>query len=259
MINDIKAPIQYPPLDLKRCTEEPLWCKKEITKRLILLLLEWTRSRPLPFITHIQPGGPGPTRPPVIPSPAGEIYTIRSNTSDGRIYHVHATWSNARNDSVGTSAYYSEIQSPTAIYCIEHVLDYRIFRAFFDFDLSSIPSGSSVSSATLTLVAQTNFGHNVVVLEGTQILPLDTSDYNNFASVDFGHHSTTSGENIISINSAGKSFISSKLGGSAKLAVIEYDNDFLNVAPVYPATNYFGIYFANVPNLSFRPTLTITT
>lgn len=259
MTNDIKAPIQYPPLDLKRCTKEPLWCKKEITKRLILLLLEWTRSRALPFITHIQPAGPGPTRPPVIP-PVSEIdYPIYSTTGDGFVRrHLEATWPGARDAATGSGSLNgSQYYYPAASAYIWAGW-YYCYRSWFDFDLSSTPPGSSISSAILTLTRYGVIFTEISIQQGTQVLPLDNAEFQAFTGLFFAKASTSPSQINFTFNALGIAYLESVLGSTAYLCAREYQHDYLNVIPT---DNNFqtGFYYRESTTQANRPILTITT
>ena len=259
MTNDIKAPIHYPPLDLKRCTKEPLWCKKEITKRLILLLLEWTRSRALPFITHIQPAGPGPTRPPVNPAPSGAIYTIFSNTTDGHCRNtLKGTWPLARDSAASDFAVASSTSYSFATQGERIVGLYYCARSFFDFDLSSIPASKTIASATLSLTTTGPYLHTICLQEGTQNIPLTVNDFQAFTGPLFATKITSVGLNTITINAAGIAYLQTVLAGTAKLSVREHSFDYLDVAPV-AVFGRVGLYFADTPADDDKPTLTITT
>lgn len=259
MTNDIKAPIQYPPLDLKRCTKEPLWCKKEITKRLILLLLEWTRSRALPFITHIQPAGPGPPRPPVIPPPSGAIYNIYSNATDGDCgMRGEANWPAARDPAV------SEDCNTGASFYSYAVNALRIFgtwycsRSFFDFDLSSISPGSSIVSATFRYSSDNTFNDNACLQQGTQAIPMTVNDFQHFTGPILGQKLNVAGANTIDFNSAGLSYLASVLGSTAKICMREYDFDYLDIAPGTQG-GHIEVHYSETPSNDDKPMITITT
>lgn len=259
MINEIKAPIQYPPLDLVRCSKEPLWCKKEITKRLILLLLEWTRSRPLPFITHIQPGGPGPTRPPVIPSPSEEDTLLYPNFTDGRIHKIGTSWPNAHDSLTGSSKTDSESSSSRSVRARENFGQYIIDRSFFDFNLTSISPSKTVYAVSLRIKKTGTYSNNVSIQEGTQNIPISTSDYPSFTGLSFGHVAWTDTFNTIVFNSLGIAFIQSKLGSTAKLCARDYDHDYSNISPNVAEISSAGMYYRNAAGFDDDPLLTITT
>lgn len=259
MINDIKAPIQYPPLDLDRCRKEPLWCKKEITKRLILLLLEWTRSRALPFITHIQPAGPGPPRSPVIPPPSEKTYTTYSGAGDGYVRRIiQDTWPLARDSAAGTGGSSTGQYRDNGICSYIHVGKYYVYRSWFDFDLSSIPPGASISSAVLTLTRYGVQVAEVIIQEGTHTLPLDINDFQAFTGLYFSKSTMLSGQVDFTFNSLGITYLESLLGSTAHLCAREYDSDYLDDAPT-DYSRITGLYFRESTTEANRPILTITT
>ena len=259
MTYDIKAPIQYPPLDLKRCSKEPLWCKKEITKRLILLLLEWTRSRALPFITHIQPAGPGPTRPPVNPAPSEEDTILYPNFTDGRIHKIGVSWPAAQGGTTGSSSSYSESTSSRATRARENFGQYIIDRSFFDFNLSSISPSKTVTAVSLRIKKYGDYSNDVSIQEGTQNIPITTADYDQFTGLSFGHQPWTDTFNTIVFNSLGIAFIKSKLGSTAKLCARDYDHDYSNIPPNVAEISSAGMYYRNTPGFVDDPFITITT
>ena len=157
MTNGITPPMIFEPLNLDTCRADPQWCKKEIVKRLMLLLLEYTRSKPLPFMAHIEPFGPGPTRPPVQPAPEPSIYTIFSNTSE---------------DCYTDQEFYSY-----AVNALRIMGTWYCSRSFFDFDLSSISSGLSIISATFRFTTDFIFDDTACLQQGTQGIPLTVNDY----------------------------------------------------------------------------------
>lgn len=259
MTNDIKAPIHYPPLDLKRCTKEPLWCKKEITKRLILLLLEWTRSRALPFITHIQPGGPGPPRPPVIPPPSEAIFYIFSNTTDGNCgMRGEANWPAARDPAASEDCLTDQEFYSYAVNALRIFGTWYCSRSFFDFDLSSISSGLSIVSATLRFITDFTWNDTACLQQGTQAIPLTLNDYHAYTGNILGQKVVVAGDNFIDFNSDGISYLESVLGSTAKLCMRDYDFDYLDVDPA-TGGSHIETHFADAPNDDDKPMLTITT
>lgn len=253
----IRPPVTLPHFDLERCRQEPLWCKKEIAKRLMLILLEFTRSKPLPFITHIDINGPGPTRQPVSTPEFISQYAIVSETKDGYTGETDATWALARDRLICDIALTTGSGHNYGITAWLNGPLYQVLRSFFYFDLSAIPVTATVQSVILSL---TNFGYlkgNTIIQEGTQGDPLTTSDHQSFTGSILASFAGASGLNQITLNSSGIAYIQSKLGSTAKLCAREYDYDYLNVAP--DAANYgvFGLWYANAPVEANRPILTI--
>jgi len=258
-MNYIKPPIKFPPLDLDRCSKEPLWCKKEIVKRLMLLLLEYTRSKPLPFMAHIEPFGPGPTRPPVIPPDTQEEIPLYSNTTDGMVAILETSWALAHAETVG--GVHDDV-SATYIWAVrsrENAGTYGIDRSFFDFDLSLIPSSKTVTAVSLKIKNIGTHTEPVSIQEGTQDIPISTADLRKFTGLSFGHQAWTGVYNTIDFNSLGVAYIQSKLASTAKLCARDYDHDYLNISPNVAEVSAAGMYYANTASDDDKPLLTITT
>jgi len=258
MTNPITTPIRFDPLNLETCRADPQWCKKEIVKRLMLLLLEYTRSKPLPFMAHIEPFGPGPTRPPVNPAPAAPVYTIYSNPTDGDCgMRGEATWPLARDPVVSEDCntdadYYSYAVNALRIYGT-----WYCSRSWFDFDLSPISSGLSIVSATLRFRTDCIWSDTVCLQEGTQAIPMTVNDFQAFTGSILGQKVLDEGVNIIDFNSAGLLYLQSVFGSTAKICMREYDFDYLDIAPGDEG-GHIGVYYSETPLEPDKPMLTIT-
>lgn len=259
MTPPITPPVTLPPLDLERCRKEPLWCKKEIAKRLMLLLLEYTRSKPLPFINHIEANAPGPTRPPVPTPPLEEETPLYSGTGDGFVRrHNEATWALARDNPTGdgstdTSQYYD---NAAVAYLL--IGRFYVFRSWLDFDLSSLNPGDTVDSAVLTLTRRGVKQTEICIQQGTQTLPLDNTDFQAFTGAYFSKEAMTSSQVDFTFNAAGRAYLESVLGATAKFCIREYTFDYLDVQPT-DQIHGAGIYYRESPTESNRPLLTVTT
>ncbi|MBA7665613.1 hypothetical protein ES703_73687 [subsurface metagenome] len=259
MTNPITPPLTFEPLNLETCRANRQWCKKEITKRLMLLLLEYTRSKPLPFMAHIEPFGPGPPRPPPQSAPEPSIYTIFSNISDSVLRNTDkSTWtlardsaaSDAANDTAQSYSFSAQAERPAALfYCA---------RSFFDFDLSSIPASKTIASATLSLTTTGPYAHTISIQKGTQNIPSTVNDFQAFTGALFLNKTTSIGLNIITLNAAAITYLQSVLISTAKLCVREYNFDYLDVAPT-ALFGRVGLYYSDTPTDADKPTLTITT
>jgi hypothetical protein len=110
-----------------------------------------------------------------------------------------------------------------------------LVRSAFDFDLSTIPTGATIVSATLSLYGS---AHNnglggtptidIVSNSITSTSNIATSDYGNFGSTPFGQLAISSwndaGYNDISLNASGLTAIKNALGSVLKLgARISWD------------------------------------
>ena len=135
---------------------------------------------------------------------------------------------------------------------------YQIRRCFFYFDLS--PYSGTVSSCSLVLRGDTNEDASVSVQQGTQASSLSTSDYGSFAGDEFGHTSWDgAGDNTITFNSDGLSYIQSIVNGSGAVLLCcrEYDHDYLDAAPSEDERFASGCYFADSATEAYRPQLIV--
>lgn len=259
MTKTIVPPISFKPLNLETCRSDPQWCKKEITKRLLLLLLEYTRSKPLPFMPHVEPFGPGPPRPPPQPSPDPSVYPLYSGTGDGYLRRIiQNTWPLARDNPVADDGSDTSQYRDNGICAYIHIGNYYVYRSWFDFDLSSIPSWKTISSAVLTLTGWAARDADVIIQKGTQTLPLDVNDFQAFAGPYFSNIFMTDTQCDFIFNAAGIAYLQSVLGATAYLCAREYNCDYLNVAPIN-YDNIMGVYFRESTTQENRPLLTITT
>lgn len=252
-------PILFKPLNLETCRADPQWCKKEITKRLMLLLLEYTRSKPLPFMAHIEPFGPGPPRSPPQPAPAGAIYTIYSNPTDGDCgMRGEANWPAARDPAASedcntAASFYSYAVNALRIYGT-----WYCSRSWFDFDLSPISPGLSIVSATLRFRTDCIWSDTACLQEGTQSIPMTVNDFQAFTGSILGQKVLDEGVNTLDFNAAGLSYLESVLGSTAKICMREYDFDYLDIAPGDEG-GHIGVYYSETPLDDDKPMLTVTT
>ena len=169
---------------------------------------------------------------------------------------------------------------------------YYIYRTYLDFDLSSIPAGSTINSATLKLygasISSPHFSIAVyesdfIVLKGTftdgSTLAADMFDqFSGFQAgwdgTDAGiieysgeEHSSwsTSGYNETTLNADCRSDITSRAGGSTRLAIVimNHDHDYHdntdgeNGNPVNGTYDYFKVNFSINPSDSNPPQLVV--
>ncbi len=259
MTNGITPPMIFEPLNLDTCRADPQWCKKEIVKRLMLLLLEYTRSKPLPFMAHIEPFGPGPPRPPPQIGRLDETHTIFSNITDGNCgMRGEANWPAARDPAASEDCYTDQEFYSYAVNALRIMGTWYCSRSFFDFDLSSISSGLSIISATFRFTTDFIFDDTACLQQGTQGIPLTVNDYHAYTGNILGQKPVVEGTNFIYFNSDGLSYLQSVFGSTAKICMRDYDFDYLDVAPG-DLGSHIETHFADAPDNDDKPMLTITT
>ena len=159
---------------------------------------------------------------------------------------------------------------------------YAIFRVFLDFDLSSIPAGSTINSAKLKIYGRTatspHFSVTVVesdfiVLKGTFTdgSTLATSMFDEFEGFQAGWDGTdsgiveysgeeasswsTSGYNEVTLNADCLSDIASRAGGSTRLAMVimNHDHDYHDDPSGHDGTSLSFTYDRYTINFNFDP------
>jgi len=134
--------------------------------------------------------------------------------------------------------------------------DIDIYRSFFDFDLSSIPSGASIVSCSFEVKS---FGGEICIAsiqEGTQSDTLGTNDYDAFTGAFFSTLTWAAGSNVFTLNAAGLTYIESKFGNTAKLCMREYAHDYLDIMPGDGEDHKAGLFWSGA-GVGNRPTITI--
>ncbi len=157
----------------------------------------------------------------------------------------------------------------------------EIIRIFVPFDTSTIPSGSTITAATLDIFAKSksdsdNDGNDfITVVQGSQAThtTLAGSDYNNVGTtegIDSGERKditsiTTSAHLVFTLNSTGYGFIAksgqtsvcSATTGITCLALRE-GHDFLNDRPADNTTDYLIAASADTAGTTQDPLLSVT-
>jgi hypothetical protein len=135
--------------------------------------------------------------------------------------------------------------------------NFFILRGFIPFDTSSIGSGATILSATLTLniVSVNTTGGNLYIVastqaSGTTLVAADYGRINFVAQTGSPFDGTSLTSQIQSLNATGLSNVSKT--GVTKFAIL-FDNDFNNNAPA--ALN--GSNVNSSDNASNKPTLTV--
>lgn len=151
----------------------------------------------------------------------------------------------------------AETETDQAIRTMVDGIDHYIYRSFFNFDLSVIPSDATIISCTLTLE---NYGAgrcNTSLQEGTQTGDPDGGDYSAFTGLSFGVISWSGGSNNFPLAGGGASYIQSRFGLTAKLCMREYDHDYLDVEPDEGEDIYAGLYWSGAADPDNKPKLII--
>ena len=132
----------------------------------------------------------------------------------------------------------------------------RIFRSFFDFDLSTIPASATIVSCNFAVRSYGASSCSACIQEGTQTGDPVGYDYSAFIGLLFDSRIWVGGTNVFTPDSLGQAYIQSKFGGTAKLCMREYNHDYLNVEPSDGEDFHCGLYWSNAAEVN-RPKLTI--
>ena len=140
---------------------------------------------------------------------------------------------------------------------------YEIYRCFLIFDTSSIPTGATITSATLSFYPE---DLNDIVTDFNVVIQNGQPNYPNYPSIDsdyyYGHYENNGGQvntstltisayHSITLNSNGKAWINK--GGNTKFC-LRSSRDIASITPT--GEEYF--YFWNLGDTTKRPKLTIT-
>jgi hypothetical protein len=174
-------------------------------------------------------------------------------TTGGWVSNYHAVWDTAKDAITGDSAHALTGDSINlSVYYDSEDEIYFIGRNFLGFDASVIPAGSTINSAVLKLYGFDNEEDavNVSVLEGTQANPLTTDDYNNFTGTEYCHATMTLNQySDFTFSAGGIADVEAAIGGTVKIALMNYDYDYLDSAPEGGAFGYVSLG-ANLPYLA---------
>ncbi len=180
--------------------------------------------------------------------------------------HVEHEYSDADNDIwVGISA--ATIFGST---------QYKIYRGFQDYELTSIPAGSTIQSATINITGGSFEGSNnvqayLVIVEGTFDSSAGTDWFNDFTGWQSGwnQYNLTNYSDVLlswndddvntfTMNSDAITAIQSALDGGTRFkTVILSQKDYID--STYPtAGNYYGLQSYGVADSSNKPYLEVT-
>ena len=130
---------------------------------------------------------------------------------------------------------------------------YEIHRTFLGFN---IPIGvmSDIHFAVIRFDTagnheSPNYGRRLMAQEGLQFSPLTLSHYNSFTGVPLTNiwDCTLFDSAWLELNDLGLAYLQSKIGGTAKFCVRDYQKDYLNVSPFDNSQ-----YSLEDPNYTFR-------
>lgn len=205
--------------------------------------------------------------PDIIANANDGVVTISSQTS-------HA---NARDADSATVSQTTSDSSTTGVRYIKSSgrgggSSYFISRTFFYFDTSTI--SSTVVSATLRIFGKNNGLADLIVMKsdafgGDGGTALATTDFNNIVGQTDGESMSvssgcveyssevaswnTSTVNVITLNAAALSDMVSD--DFFIIALVQFDNDYLNVDPPIPVSLTTGVFLSEVSNTAQKPTL----
>lgn len=209
-------------------------------------------------------GEAGPINQPGRLSPAGKTAIITGSTNDGWVRNRGTSWNAAHDAATGYSNNRTATADNRGTY-VNVTGSYRwIYRSFFFFNLSSIPAGSTVKSAELTLGGWWVADNEVSIQRGTQGDSVGNADFDAYIDPYFDvvtwRISGASGTNLnrFTFNAAGRAYIESVCGGTARLCAREYPHDYNDVDPGSGDVTYAnGIYYAEWSVAALRPTLIV--
>lgn len=149
------------------------------------------------------------------------------------------SWATLRAAATGTAA--SQFNPANAPYNDGTTADKYIDRGFFAFDLSSIPVGAKILSATLSLYVTakaSGAGGSVGIVQGTRATPtaLAASDFGAVGSTEFASRinfsaATTGAYNDLALNTDGLAYLQTKVGVGYADLVVRGSFDLDNSAP----------------------------
>lgn len=210
--------------------------------------------QPPPYLQTWQSGPPGFA---VSTAPGTQVYGIVSNTSDGYVRNQGTSWAATRDAAFGDLLNRTVVGYGLAITAQRYTAFlWRIYRSFFDFDLSTIPPGDPVQ-AFLWLTKVNNYESFVCVQQGIHSIPFQFLDFSSFTGPSFGNNGFVGDDLIIDFNADGLAYIKSVLGSTAKLCCREYDHDYLDVEITAIEHYYNGCWYAESFTGDYRPYLII--
>jgi hypothetical protein len=208
--------------------------------------------------TFIAPGEPGPAHAPSAGAIAPVTVTIYGEYDDGYIIKSAGTWTLCRDAEDGDYVNTDQTTYTQAMRAAHGFLGYNVARAFFFFDLSTIPAGKTATAVLFSLTGWGNADSSVSVFRGTMGASLTATDYNEYGPTEFARLPWTITANQFTFNQDGRDYITSHLGATAKLCCREYEHDVLNISPGTVIDYLNGCAFAETGVTAYKPSLTIT-
>lgn len=180
--------------------------------------------------------------------------TYNGASYDGFIWSDQDEWDYVRDDNWGDS-WWSDQSEWEATGCYGndgYPYEYYIGRSFFYFDTSALPDDCEISAATIKLRTYSNYGFLVEIQQGTQGIPGDDYDYDNFSGSMFDSNICGSGYNEFDLTGAELNSISKT--GYSKYCVRDYrdydDNE--------PNGDYWTGWYFSEKGAGYYPQIEIT-
>lgn len=218
----------------------------------------------------IPPGGvlpplylpPGLQSPPHVPVSQAPSVTVTETTiwaeNGCRITNNQAAWADTRDGLTGTGIYCDFTVTTGIVQAWRGSSAHQIIRFFLSVDLTSIPSGATITAVILQMTSYGTAFCGVSVQEGTQEDEMTTADFDQLTGEYFAGVDWTLGENRLEFNQLGIDFMNTKIGAAAKVCLREYDHDYLNVQPEVNDLFQSGSYGTREDAGDDRPQFIIT-
>jgi len=203
------------------------------------------------------PWEPGPIKtPPTTYTPG--LAKIYSEAGDGYIRDSDSTWQIAHDHLEGDQIRAGGGCEGIAIYSSNMQPTYgQIRRVFFTFNLSEIPATKTVRSAELWIYCHDNPDINVTVQQSAHHQPLIKADYSAFSGTYIAMDTFALGVNNLTFRNTGIIYLQAQLGGTAKVCLRQYDNDYNNFDPGPLTSVAGGLCFSEATDEAQRPYLVV--
>ncbi len=187
-----------------------------------------------------------------------EPLSLEVLSSGGYIYTT-GTWDQARNTGGNAIANTVDTEKDDAISSL-YIANYRMWRSFLYFDLSTLPVGATIVSAVVDVRGYLDANSQVCIQQGTQTgtdnSGLIAGDWNAFTGIYFSVVDwalTANPRNNFELDAAGMAYVLSVAGSIAKFCLREYASDYSDVEPTDGASSN-GMYFGagNTPSITIE-------
>ena len=177
-------------------------------------------------------------------------------TKAGRIRNKNANWNTCRNATSGDALY----QGATTVITFYSSLEsgnYYICRQFLYFDTSSLGEFANISTATLSIFGQADYGAQTSIMKGTQASTLTFDDFDSFTGSEYVHLDSWLVEayNEFVLNAQGIADIN-KIGETLYCGR-NYEFDYSNVRPGSAVIHRLGMYCTENDGTDKDPKLVI--